>query len=104
WPLFPAAVLIALGLILFGWTSAAPVASLAWIVAYWPAVLVALGVWLLFKDHLPAVVRRPIAMFGGIALLGYGVLAALASVAAAGSLARPDFMTNFGGSAPFSDR
>ena len=53
------------------------------------AALVLVGFWLLFRDHLPAAVRRPVATFGGIALLAYGLLAAVASVAAAGSFAAP---------------
>ncbi|HET6316919.1 MAG TPA: DUF4097 family beta strand repeat-containing protein [Chloroflexota bacterium] len=102
WPLIPAAVLICLGLLLFGWASMVPVASFAWIVNYWPVVLVLLGLWLLFRDKLPTEVRAPVATVGGIALLGYGILAAIASVASAGTLARPWFMPTFGG-APFND-
>ncbi len=102
WPLIPAAVLICLGLLLFGWASMVPVASFAWIVNYWPVVLVLLGLWLLFRDHLPAEVRAPVATVGGIALLGYGILAAIASVTSAGTLGRPWFMPNFGGT-PFND-
>jgi hypothetical protein len=102
WPLFPATVLIVLGLILFGWTATVPIASFAWITAYWPAVLVLVGVWLLFRDHLPAGVRQPVATLGGIALLAYGLLAAIATVAAAGSFARPGFNFNFG-AAPYTD-
>jgi Toastrack DUF4097 len=101
WPLFPATVLIGLGLILFGWASAAPVASFAWIAGYWPVALVLVGLWLLFRDHLPLALRQPVGTLGGIALLGYGLLAAMASVAAAGSLVHPDFMANFG--TPYSD-
>ncbi len=102
WPLLPAAVLLCLGLLLFGATSTAPLASIAWIVGYWPAALVGVGLWILFREHLPPGLRAPVATIGGIALLGYGVLAAIASVAAAGTLARPGFMLNFGGT-PFSD-
>ena len=101
WPLFPAAALICLGLLLFGWASMAPVASFAWIVGYWPIVLVLFGLWLLFRDQLPVGLRAPIASIGGIALLGYGILAALASVASAGSLAQPGFLFHFG--TPYSD-
>src|SRR5205085_3310891 len=72
------------------------------IIGYWPIVLVLLGLWLLFRDQLPVDMRAPVATIGGIALLGYGVLAAVASVASAGTLARPGFMANFG-SPPFSD-
>src|SRR3979411_3222214 len=53
WPLFPATVLIGLGLLLFGVASFGALAQLGWIVAYWPVVLVVLGVWLLLRDHLP---------------------------------------------------
>jgi hypothetical protein len=102
WPLFPAAVLIGLGLLLFGVASLGMLASLSWIVAYWPMALVLLGVWLLFRDHLPVTLQRPIATLGGVLLLGYGILAAAASVAAGGSLARTGFVNSFS-QAPFSD-
>jgi hypothetical protein len=102
WPLFPATVLIGLGLLLFGWAASAPIASLAWIVGYWPIALVLVGVWLLFRDQLPTAIRQPVATLGGIVLLGYGLLAAVASVASAGSLARTDFGFHFG-SAPYTD-
>jgi hypothetical protein len=91
WPLFPASVLIGLGLVLFGAASFGALASLSWIVAYWPAVLVLLGVWLLFRDQLPLQARRPIATLGGLALLAYGILAAAASMATAGTAARTGF-------------
>jgi hypothetical protein len=102
WPLFSAAILIGLGLVLLGVSSLGPLASLSWIVAYWPVALVLIGVWLLFRDSLPASARRPIATLGGLALLAYGIVAAAASVAASGTLAgaavRPGFM-----SSPFAD-
>lgn len=101
WPLFPASVLIGLGLVLFGAASFSALASLSWIVAYWPAVLVLLGVWLLFRDHLPVAARRPIATLGGLMLLAYGILAAAASIATAGTVGRTGF-GNFG-SPPFAD-
>src|SRR5205814_10728394 len=88
WPLFPGAVLVVLGLVLLGVSSLGPLASLSWIAAYWPAALVLLGLWLLFRDSLPAPARRPIATLGGVALLAYGVVAAAASVAAGGAFAR----------------
>jgi hypothetical protein len=96
WPLFPASILIGLGLLLFGAASFGALASLSWIVSYWPAVLVLLGVWLLLRDQLPPGARRPIATLGGLALLGYGILAAAASMATAGTLAQTGFMVNFG--------
>ncbi|MCA1644072.1 MAG: DUF4097 domain-containing protein [Chloroflexi bacterium] len=102
WPLFPAAVLIGLGLLLFGVASFGALATLSWIVGYWPAVLVLLGVWLLLRDFLPVGARRPIATLGGLALLAYGILAAAASVATAGTLARTGSIANFG-SSPFAD-
>src|SRR3982074_3470713 len=84
WPLCPATVMIGLGLVLFGAASFGALASVSWIVAYWPAVLVLFGLWLLFRDHLPQQARRPLATLGGIALLLYGILAAAASIATAG--------------------
>jgi hypothetical protein len=102
WPLFPAAILVGLGLLLLGVSSLGPLASLTWIIAYWPAALVLLGVWLLFRDSLPASARRPIATVGGLALLAYGMLAAASSVAAGGALARTGPLPGFG-SSPLSD-
>ena len=102
WPLFPAAVLVGLGLVLFGLGSLGPLASLSWIVSFWPIVLVLLGLWLMFRDPLPAVVRRPVGTLGGLVLLAYGVLAAASSVAAGGALARTGLAPSFGTS-PFAD-
>src|SRR5438105_11018840 len=102
WPLFPAAILIGLGLFMLGVSSLGPLASLSWITAYWPVALVVLGLWLLFRDSLPAPAQRPIATLGGIALLAYGIVAAAASVAAGGNFARTGVAPGFG-SAPFAD-
>jgi hypothetical protein len=102
WPLFPALILVGLGLVLLGAASLGPLASLSWITSYWPVALVLLGVWLLLREALPAPVRRPIATIGGLALLAYGILAAAASVAAGGALARTGIAPGFG-SAPFAD-
>jgi hypothetical protein len=102
WPLFPATILVGLGVVLFGVSWLGPLAGFSWIVAYWPVVLVLVGVWLLFRDHLPVSARRPIATLGGLALLAYGVLAAASTVAAGGTLARTGFAPGFG-SSPFGD-
>jgi hypothetical protein len=102
WPLFPATILVGLGLVLFGVGWLAPLAGLSWIVSLWPIVLVLLGVWLLFRDHLPLSARRPIATLGGLVLMAYGVLAAAATVAAGGILAQTGFAPG-SGSSPFSD-
>ncbi|MDQ3811522.1 MAG: DUF4097 domain-containing protein, partial [Chloroflexota bacterium] len=102
WPLFPAAALLGLGLLLFGWAAAAPIGGLAWIVSYWPVALVLIGLWLLFRDQIPERAQAPLATVGGLALLAYGLVAALASVAAAGPAVRPDLGLNFGHT-PFSD-
>jgi hypothetical protein len=101
WPLFPATVMIGLGLVLFGAASFGALASVSWIVAYWPAVLVLLGLWLLFRDHLPVQARRPLATLGGVALLVYGILAAAASMATAGTMARTGFASF--GAPPFAE-
>jgi hypothetical protein len=102
WPLFPATVLLGLAFVLFGVGSLGQLASMSWIVAYWPMALVLLGLWLLFRDHLPSLLRRPIATLGGLGLLGYGILAAAATVASGGALASSGFAASFG-SAPFSE-
>jgi len=99
WPLVPAAILVAIGGVHLGLASLGPLASWSWIANYWPVALVLLGAWLLFRDSLPAAVRSPIASLGGIALLAYGVIAAAATLAAAGN-----FPTGSGGeSSPFAD-
>jgi hypothetical protein len=82
WPFFPAAALIGFGALLEGLLAAWPLAWLAWIASYWPLVLVAVGLWLLVRDRLPANLRRPVAAVGGLALLVYGIIA-VASVMAA---------------------
>jgi hypothetical protein len=102
WPLFPAAVLVGLGLVLLGVTSLGPLASLSWIASYWPVALVVLGAWLLFREMIPTPLRTPIATLGGLALLAYGVLAGAASVAAGGALARTG-VTPGSTSAPFAN-
>ena len=102
WPLFPATVLILLGLVLFGFTALSPLASLAWIVSYWPVVLVLVGGWLLFREYLPQPARQPVALFGGLGLLAYGVLAAASTVAAGGAFVASGFGPGFGGT-PYSD-
>jgi hypothetical protein len=102
WPLFPASVLILLGLVLFGFTALSPLASLAWIVSYWPVVLVLVGAWLLFREYLPQPARQPVALFGGLGLLAYGVLAAASTVAAGGAFVASGFGPGFGGT-PYTD-
>ncbi len=82
WPLFPAAVLGAISLVMLGWAYTWPLAPFAWIGAYWPAALVAIGLWLLVRDALPEAIRRPIGALGTIALLAYAVLAVGAAAAA----------------------
>lgn len=102
WPMFPGVILVALGLVLLGVSTLAPLASFSWIAAYWPLALVLLGVWLLFRDTLPAPMRRPLGTLGGLALLAYGLLAAAASVAAGGTLERSGVVPGFD-TPPFAD-
>src|SRR5215831_9013286 len=102
WPLFPAVILVGLGLVLVGASSLGPLASMSWIASYWPVALVLLGAWLLFREAIPPAIRTPIATLGGLALLAYGVLAAAASVAAGGALTRTGVEPGFG-SAPFAN-
>jgi hypothetical protein len=102
WPLFPAVILVGLGLVLLGAASLGPLASMSWIASYWPVALMLLGAWLLFRESIPAAARKPIATLGGLALLAYGILAAAASVAAGGNLARSGVAPSFG-TAPFAD-
>src|SRR5215207_844525 len=102
WPLFPATILSLLGLVLFGFTALAPLASLAWIVSYWPVVLVLVGAWLLLRDRLPEATRQPVALVGGLGLLAYGVLSAASTVAAGGAFVASGFGPGFGGT-PYTD-
>jgi hypothetical protein len=102
WPLIPGVILIALGAVLMGAATLGPLASWSWIANYWPAALVLLGAWLLFREALPPAVRGPVATVGGMALLAYGVIAAAASVAAAGSFSRAGAMPGSNAS-PFSE-
>jgi len=102
WPLFPAAVLICLSLVLFGFSVLAPLASLAWIVSYWPAVLVMIGAWFLLRDRVPVGLRQPLSAIGGLALLGYGVLAAASTAAAGGAFVAGGFGPGFG-LTPYAD-
>jgi hypothetical protein len=88
WPLFPAAILVGLGVVLLGAASLGPLASWSWIATFWPAALVLLGAWLLFRESVPPALRGPLATLGGMALLIYGVVAAAASIAAAGNFER----------------
>jgi Toastrack DUF4097 len=88
WPLFPAVILVGLGIVQLGVASLGPLASWAWIAAYWPVALILLGAWLLLRESVPPPLRTPIATVGGLALLVYGIVAAAASVAAGGALER----------------
>src|SRR5262249_37951018 len=81
--------------------SLAPLVALSWLVSFWPAVLVLLGLWLLLRDRLPVAARRPISTFGGLGLLAYCILAAASGVAAGGA-PTTSFTPTFG-SPPFTD-
>jgi hypothetical protein len=85
WPFFPAAVLAAFGLLLLGRENLAPFERFADYGKYWPVALIAVGGYLLGREHLPREVRKPLALTGTIALVAYGLLVL------AGGLARSDF-------------
>lgn len=82
WPLFPAAILSVFGLILLGVVDLSRLAQFAWLVVYWPLILVVVGLWLLVRDRLPRRLRQPLAAVGVMALILYGALAVSATVAA----------------------
>ena len=103
WPLFPATILVALGVVLYGAAWLPVLASFNWIVAYWPLALVLVGGWLLVQESLPAPLRRPIGTLGGLALLAYGLLAAAASVATGGTLAQTGLTSPASARRPFAD-
>jgi hypothetical protein len=103
WPLFPGLILLCLGLVVFGARTLAPLAAFSGIVAFWPVALVLFGVWLIFRDNLPTALRRPVATIGGLALAGYCLLAAGATIASgSAAVARPPFVWSFGPS-PLTD-
>jgi Putative adhesin len=80
WPLFPAFVLIVVGLTFFGLALATGVQPLTWVVGYWPLLLVLVGAWLLLRDRVPSAVQRPIAAIGVLAILAYALLVAVSIV------------------------
>jgi hypothetical protein len=98
WPLFPGAILLGVGIVHLGLASIGPLANLSWIAAYWPAALVLVGLWFLFREAVPPPLRAPLATAGGLALLAYGVVAAAATLAVGGGLNQPGL-----GSTSFAD-
>lgn len=112
WPFFPAAALIGFGALLEGLVAAWPLAALAWVASYWPLALIAVGLWLLVRDWLPAGARRPVAVLGIVALIVYGIIAVASTIAAqagpyagpyAGPLPRPWIGLPGFGRAPLTD-
>ncbi len=96
WPLFPAAVLAAIGIVMLGWATLLPLAPLAWTASFWPAVLVLIGLWLLGRDLLPGPTRAIAGTVGFITLLLYGILAVAATVAAASTGADTELVSRLG--------
>jgi hypothetical protein len=88
WPFFPAAALLGFGVVLLGLVDLWPLGDLAWVAAYWPLTLVAIGGWLLVRGRLPQAARRPVATAGILLLVIYAVLAIAATAAAATPVAR----------------
>lgn len=81
WPLFPATILAAFGLVLIGQDNLAWFARLGWLVHLWPLILVAIGLWLLVRPRLTPTLRRPAGAFAFVLLVVYcGTLLAAAIV------------------------
>lgn len=100
WPFFPAAALAAFGLLLLGSDYLEPFARFADYGKFWPVALIVVGGYILLRDYLPSEIRRPLALIGTLALVGYGLLVL------AGGLARADLqigdIRSFGVNAPIS--
>lgn|GEM_PF-4498211 len=82
WPIIPAAILMVIGVSLLGAPVLAPLATLAWLGYYWPLGLIAIGLWLLVRDQLPASVRPFARGIFLVVLIAYAVLAVAATSAA----------------------
>ena len=84
WPLVPAAALAAFGAWLSGGLRLEPLREYAWLAGYWPAVLIAVGLWLLVRDRLPPLARSALGLLVVAAVVVYGlvVVAATAGPAA----------------------
>jgi hypothetical protein len=81
WPLFPAALLIGIGLMLVGRSELAPLKPYAWVAAYWPAILVVLGGWLLLRSVVPEPIRPIASALVAILLLLAGTIVIAAAFA-----------------------
>ncbi|HEY1296826.1 MAG TPA: DUF4097 family beta strand repeat-containing protein [Chloroflexota bacterium] len=84
WPILPGLLLIGFGTFVLASTFGPPFTNVSWLAQFWPLTLVAVGVWLLLRDRLPANMRTPVVIVGsGVLILG-GILVAAAAVAGAG--------------------
>jgi hypothetical protein len=81
WPLFPATILAAFGLLLIGQDNLSWFARLGWMVNFWPLILVATGLWLLVRPRLTPTLRRPVGAFALVLLLVYAGALLAATVA-----------------------
>ena len=81
WPLFPGMVLIGFGVFIQAAMFGAPIAQFWRLGQYWPLILVAVGVWLLLRNQIPAAARTPVAVVGSSALILVGLLVAAAAIA-----------------------
>lgn len=86
WPVFPAAILLAVGLGFFDLPLFTRLASYARIATYWPATLILIGAWLLIRDHVPVVARRPLGIAVISSVILYGTIALAAGLAASMNL------------------
>jgi hypothetical protein len=85
WPFFPAAALVAFGLLMQGWLLGLAVDQWWWLSQYWPLALVLVGAWLLVRPWIPPAARAPLAILGVTVLVVFGLLVAASGVARVGA-------------------
>ncbi|HLZ32071.1 MAG TPA: DUF4097 family beta strand repeat-containing protein [Chloroflexota bacterium] len=81
WPVLPGMLLIGFGAFVQATMFGVPFAQYWWLAQYWPLSLIAIGVWVLVRNEIPAAARTPLAIVGASALVLIGLLVAAAGVA-----------------------